>query len=87
VTWVLTIAGAILLAVIPGDGSRWRAPPRILLLWSAVTVAIVTAWLPLDWGRYFLPVIAVTAVLAGSAAGLVRLVRASAGRIAHVARQ
>jgi hypothetical protein len=40
-----------------------------------VTVAIITAWVPLDWGRYFLPVIAVTAVLAGSAAGLVSLIR------------
>jgi 4-amino-4-deoxy-L-arabinose transferase-like glycosyltransferase len=78
VTWVLTIAGAILLAITPSNSSRWRAPPRILLLWSAVTVAIITAWVPLDWGRYFLPVIAVAAVLAGSAAGLVRLIRTRA---------
>jgi 4-amino-4-deoxy-L-arabinose transferase-like glycosyltransferase len=79
VTWVLTLSGALLLAVAPAGGLRWRAPPRVLLLWAAVTVAIVTAWIPLDWGRYFLPVIAVTAVLAGSAAGLVRLLRATVG--------
>jgi hypothetical protein len=73
---LLTFVGAILLALAPSDRPRWRAPPRILLLWSAVTAAIVTAWVPLDWDRYFLPVIAVTAVLAGSVGGLVPLLRA-----------
>jgi 4-amino-4-deoxy-L-arabinose transferase-like glycosyltransferase len=76
VTGLLTLVGAVLLAVAPASRPRWRAPPRILLLWCAVTTAIVAAWVPLDWDRYFLPVIAVAAVLAGSVALLVPLLRA-----------
>ena len=73
---LLTLIGAVLLAIAPTGPERWRAPPRVLLLWGAVTAAIVTAWVPLDWDRYFLPVIAVTAVLVGSVARLAPLLRA-----------
>jgi hypothetical protein len=76
VTGILALVGAVLLAAAQSGRPRWRAPPRILLLWCAVTAAIVTAWVPLDWDRYFLPVIAVTAVLVGSVARLASLLRA-----------
>ncbi|HJQ85013.1 MAG TPA: hypothetical protein VKA21_13100 [Candidatus Binatia bacterium] len=65
--WVpaaLAAAGTLVLAV-----HAWRhgplAPATIVLLWSGVTLAGVTLWIPLDWDRYYLPLVAVVAVLAG----------------------
>jgi 4-amino-4-deoxy-L-arabinose transferase-like glycosyltransferase len=75
VVGLLTLAGTVVLALGAGGPSRWRAPPRIILLWAMVTIAVVTAWVPLAWDRYFLPIIAVHAVLVGSVGRVARLTR------------
>lgn len=72
---LLTLTGAVLLAFGAGGPSRWRAPPRVVLLWAIVTSAIVTVWIPLAWDRYFLPIIAVHAVLVGSVGRVASLAR------------
>jgi hypothetical protein len=60
----LVLAGAAALVRRPSpEGVRGLA--AVLLVWSLVTTAVVAVWLPLDWERYHLPVIAVASVLAG----------------------
>lgn len=75
VVGLLALGGVGLLALGRAGPSWWRAPPRIILLWAGVTTLVVSAWVPLDWDRYFLPVIALQAVLVGSVARLARLMR------------
>jgi len=66
VTAFLVVAGAVTLALERRPPPGERSLGTIVLIWSAVTIAVVTAWIPLDWDRYYLPVIAVMAVLVGA---------------------
>jgi 4-amino-4-deoxy-L-arabinose transferase-like glycosyltransferase len=68
---VLFVAG--LIGLIP----RWRADPVWLaLVWLVVTALALLVTVPLDWQRYYLPLQAPVAVIAGTGAGfLTRWVR------------
>lgn len=65
-TGVLAGIGVVALGVRARAAGPWSGP-CVLLLWSVVTVGVIAAWIPLDWDRYYLPVIAVASVLAGAA--------------------
>jgi hypothetical protein len=75
VTALLAVVGALVLVRRRRRSPEERSLAAVLLVWSAVTVAIVTAWIPLDWDRYYLPVIAVVALLGGAAVGVLARVR------------
>jgi hypothetical protein len=63
----LPVAGALLVAAgLVLAAVRWSAArrahgdlvgPTVLLVWPAVLGAGTTLWLPMDWARYFLPVV------------------------------
>ena len=76
VSGLLALVGGILMLAGPQGLPGWRGFPRSLLVWSVVTVCIVAAWIPLDWDRYYLPVIAVGSVLVGGNTRLAMLRRA-----------
>jgi 4-amino-4-deoxy-L-arabinose transferase-like glycosyltransferase len=65
-TGILVLGGLVALVVRARQAGAWSVP-AVLLVWAGVSVAVVTCWIPLDWDRYYLPVIAVTSVLAGAA--------------------
>lgn len=75
VTGLLVLAGAIVLAWSRRPPLGWRDPPSVLLIWGSVALTVVALWIPMDWDRYHLPVIAVISVLMG-ALGRLPLVQA-----------
>jgi len=66
VTGLLALAGAIVLAWSRRPSLGWRDPPSVLLIWGSVALTGVALWIPMDWDRYHLPVIAVISVLMGA---------------------
>ena len=66
--------GVLLLASAMGSYRLRRqvAPPLLVLLWALFSAAAVTFWIPLDWDRYYLPIIVPAQLLiaAGLAAPL-----------------
>ena len=65
-TGMLALGGLVALVLRARQAGAWSVP-AVLLVWAVVSVAVVTGWIPLDWDRYYLPVIAVVSVLAGAA--------------------
>ena len=71
VTGLLVLAGAIMLAWNRRPSLGWRDPPSVLLIWGSVALTVVALWIPMDWDRYHLPVIAVISVLMAALGRLV----------------
>lgn len=65
-TGLLVLLGTVLVVRQRCPFAQWRDPPSTLLIWGCGTVLVVGAWSPMDWDRYYLPVIAVVSVFAGA---------------------
>jgi 4-amino-4-deoxy-L-arabinose transferase-like glycosyltransferase len=77
ITLLGTVA-AVSMIVKDGFGSRTR-PLQIVLVWTVANTVFIAAFVPLDWQRYFVPLVPPTCVLAGyGAARLVALFAPSA---------
>jgi hypothetical protein len=72
----LLVAGLTVLALQSLGHGRFagnvkgRAAAQVVCLWVLVTLAGTTLWLPLEWDRYFFPIIAIVVLAEGVVVGL-----------------
>jgi hypothetical protein len=58
----MTFTLGAVICLVPALRSR-RPGPWLIAVWWIVAVVVVTAWIPIAWGRYVLPVVAPSALL------------------------